>query len=331
MIDYHRIVTEYEGRVSEDDCGSRCVGAHRCCQPGQAHPLMPGEGAFLSDHGFKVGYNSKFGVDVYICQDKKTCPGVFRPVVCRTYPLHPGPKGLRVDTQCSEYKWLSHRFVLQMEKMWRYIVSTGADAGLWITKFEEAVWSNIPEIPLYKVERDFDQEYTIRFRRHFNIKVIKDIMNIGWVQSGDHLLDVGGGAGERHQIYREYGVTPTTLDVNPSLASVCDGIKADVRSIPLDDNSFDIVLCFDVLEHLDDATQAIREMLRVSKDRVAIYITTLENIDNLLKDPTHRIMLPFSSWLRKFDALAEILDVDYSHTGALLKKKEIKSKEKEGV
>ncbi len=40
-------------------------------------------------------------------------------------------------------------------------------------------------------------------------------------------------------------------------------IKMDIRQMPLEDNSFDIVFCNHVLEHIDDEQQALRELYRI--------------------------------------------------------------------
>jgi len=40
-------------------------------------------------------------------------------------------------------------------------------------------------------------------------------------------------------------------------------VQARAESLPLDDESFDLVLCIQVLEHVDDPAQAVRELHRV--------------------------------------------------------------------
>jgi len=53
----------------------------------------------------------------------------------------------------------------------------------------------------------------------------------------------------------------TTTDLNSPLADV----KADICDLPFDDNSFDVILCNHVLEHIPDDTKAMQEMYRVLK------------------------------------------------------------------
>jgi SAM-dependent methyltransferase len=59
-----------------------------------------------------------------------------------------------------------------------------------------------------------------------------------------------------------------------------DGVlKIDLNNkLPFDDNSFDLVACLDVLEHLDNPHQALRELIRVAKYSVFI---SLPNIYHL--------------------------------------------------
>lgn len=56
-------------------------------------------------------------------------------------------------------------------------------------------------------------------------------------------------------------ITYTTTDLNSPLADV----KADICDLPFDDNSFDVILCNHVLEHIPDDTKAMQELFRVLK------------------------------------------------------------------
>lgn len=53
----------------------------------------------------------------------------------------------------------------------------------------------------------------------------------------------------------------TTTDLNSPLADV----KADICDLPFADNSFDVILCNHVLEHIPDDTKAMQELYRVMK------------------------------------------------------------------
>lgn len=53
----------------------------------------------------------------------------------------------------------------------------------------------------------------------------------------------------------------TTTDLNSPLADV----EADICNLPFEDNSFDIIFCNHVLEHIPDDTKAMQELYRVLK------------------------------------------------------------------
>jgi len=53
----------------------------------------------------------------------------------------------------------------------------------------------------------------------------------------------------------------TTTDLNSPLADV----KADICDLPFEDDSFDIIFCNHVLEHIPDDTKAMQELFRVMR------------------------------------------------------------------
>lgn len=53
----------------------------------------------------------------------------------------------------------------------------------------------------------------------------------------------------------------TTTDLNSPLADV----KADICNLPFEDNSYDVIFCNHVLEHIPDDTKAMQELYRVLK------------------------------------------------------------------
>ena len=58
-----------------------------------------------------------------------------------------------------------------------------------------------------------------------------------------------------------HGDSYITADIESPLAKV----KMDIHQIPFEDNTFDVILCNHVLEHVRDDIQAMREMCRVLK------------------------------------------------------------------
>lgn len=60
---------------------------------------------------------------------------------------------------------------------------------------------------------------------------------------------------------KQANLTYTTTDLESPLADV----KADICNLPFADNSFDIILCNHVLEHIPDDTKAMQELFRILK------------------------------------------------------------------
>lgn len=80
----------------------------------------------------------------------------------------------------------------------------------------------------------------------------------------DSVLEIGIGSGFVSKYLKERDINITTLDFDPNLNPDRVG---SVLDIPFEDNSFDIVACYEVLEHLpfEDFNKALAEIYRVSK------------------------------------------------------------------
>lgn len=91
-------------------------------------------------------------------------------------------------------------------------------------------------------------------------------------------LDIGCGAGttlkELEKAGRGYGI-----DVSPNALKYClqrgiDSVcMADASRLPYRSERFDLVICIDVLEHVEDDVETLREMLRVARPGGAIIFT----------------------------------------------------------
>jgi SAM-dependent methyltransferase len=96
------------------------------------------------------------------------------------------------------------------------------------------------------------------------------------------ILDVGCGEGFTMRELREGGVEAAMVGVDygpDALAwSQAKGVAqsplnvADAHHLPFPDNSFDLVLCLEVLEHLPDSTVGLCELLRVARDCVVVSV-----------------------------------------------------------
>jgi ubiquinone/menaquinone biosynthesis C-methylase UbiE len=97
-----------------------------------------------------------------------------------------------------------------------------------------------------------------------------------------HILDAGCGEGFTLRELHADGVQAAMLGADFSHAalawnrahrmSTAPLIMADVCHLPFSPNSFDLVMCLEVLEHVPDAASGLSELLRVSRDHVLISV-----------------------------------------------------------
>ena len=111
---------------------------------------------------------------------------------------------------------------------------------------------------------------------------------VSWAAGARTALDVATGGGHVARRLREAGLEVVTCDPAP-------GMKPDVvcraEHIPFDDASFDVVACRTAAHHFEDVAAAVREMARVSRERVLLVDTLHMGGDTeqaeALRDPSH--------------------------------------------
>lgn len=88
------------------------------------------------------------------------------------------------------------------------------------------------------------------------------------------LLDVGCGRGEVLDMSAQMGFVPTGVE---AVEYLCDGVRVIhgmAHELPFDDESFDVVTMFDVMEHLipEDTVTVCRELSRVARKTILLTI-----------------------------------------------------------
>lgn len=91
---------------------------------------------------------------------------------------------------------------------------------------------------------------------------------------GFRLLDVGCGTGHHMMRFCQRGFDVSAIDGSEKMLSYARAnnpgteiLQADVEKIPFPDDSFDFVLCVEVLRYLPSYSKCIQEMARVLKPR----------------------------------------------------------------
>ncbi len=85
------------------------------------------------------------------------------------------------------------------------------------------------------------------------------VMHTDLLAGGRNILHVAPEVSIMRRLRKICGESYVTADLESPLADM----HFDVQSIPLDDNSFDIILCNHIMEHVEDDRQAMRELHRV--------------------------------------------------------------------
>ena len=85
------------------------------------------------------------------------------------------------------------------------------------------------------------------------------------IADGLRILDVGAGSGQYRPLFdhcdyraHDFGQIPETIGKYTTL-----DYESDITEIPVPDNSFDVVLCTEVLEHVTEPIKAVHELARI--------------------------------------------------------------------
>jgi ubiquinone/menaquinone biosynthesis C-methylase UbiE len=147
-----------------------------------------------------------------------------------------------------------------------------------------AQW-NEEMVQRYDIEKYYQQSHPLV--RWLERKRLALLHELAAPAAGDRVLEVGCGAG--HVLERFDGQPRTGIDLSPTmiersrrrLGDAVELLQGSAEALPLDDGSFDVVLCTEVLEHTREPRRVIAELLRVAAPgaRVVVSIPNERNID----------------------------------------------------
>jgi SAM-dependent methyltransferase len=119
---------------------------------------------------------------------------------------------------------------------------------------------------------DFDQ-YVTKKRWTSYWHQVDEVLKL----STDSVLEVGVGVGIFKEIARNFGINVETVDIDADLKP--DYI-ASVLELPFKDNAYDVIVAFQILEHLpyEQFTKALSEIKRVATRYVILSLPDAERI-----------------------------------------------------
>lgn len=92
------------------------------------------------------------------------------------------------------------------------------------------------------------------------------------------VLNVGVATGGTTEMLEKLFSSVTSLEYDKDCCDYLrnkgiDVVEGSIKELPFEDNSFDLVCAFDVIEHVDDDRKAIDELYRVLKPGGCVFIT----------------------------------------------------------
>lgn len=109
----------------------------------------------------------------------------------------------------------------------------------------------------------------------------RQLVNLTASKKVDSILDVGCGEGFTLNRLKEHGIGKKLEGLEYSKDAILLGKKTypdikitqgSIYELPYKANSFDLVLCTEVLEHLEEPEKALQELVRVSKKYLVISV-----------------------------------------------------------
>jgi ubiquinone/menaquinone biosynthesis C-methylase UbiE len=110
------------------------------------------------------------------------------------------------------------------------------------------------------------------------VSFFKNLLKRELIPDNPKILNLGCGTGIQTEIFSMFGEV-VSLDYSEDALKFCGIrkldrlVRADAGKLPFSDASFDVVLCFDILEHIESDAEAVSEIYRVLKNGGAAIIS----------------------------------------------------------
>lgn len=164
----------------------------------------------------------------------------------------------------------------------------------------------------------------------------RDLRMIGWfngktrelmpglvISPGMQVADVGCGGGQYSNFCATHGADVTFLDIQAqkvkALQSRLEGVAkgevkgfvSDCNPVPLPDNYADLVICTEVLEHVESPDQLMSEVCRIAKPGAQLLLSVPDSrSENLVRDLVHPVYFQEPNHIRIFDREAFVALVE---------------------
>lgn len=116
------------------------------------------------------------------------------------------------------------------------------------------------------------------------------------VQRGESVIDIGCGEGVLSCLLAQKGARVVGVDISePNIKAAkelaerlgvinrASFLVADAEKVPFPDNSFDVAVSCNVLEHLPDFDKSLKEVYRLARDKAIIALPTLLNFCSIIQ------------------------------------------------
>lgn len=116
--------------------------------------------------------------------------------------------------------------------------------------------------------------------------VSKNLIKFVSKYAGENILDVGCATGGYCKELEKIGFKCTGVDINQNYVEKAreNGVNAilmDIKDLKFEDNSFDTVLLFEILEHIEDLDASLKEVKRVTSKNILITVPNCTDFNKL--------------------------------------------------